>query len=216
MSTIRKLQKEHFDMVILGGDIVQCPVTSKEDMKDIVSELGKFNSRYGIYFVYGNHDAFDDGGVYNKLGHKESYSSDDLLDELTKNSIRVLCDSSDVLVNGILIIGRAYKFNDDTYRRSVSDMITDISKYTICIDHAPICIDECSLAGVDLQLAGHTHGGQIFPINLFQPYVYSMPVYGLRKHGSMSLIVSSGMGVEGFPVRNTHHCEYVVINIIPE
>lgn len=214
-NALSKLQQEYFDVVILGGDIVQCPVTSKSDMVDIISELGKLQSKYGIYFVYGNHDAKDDGTAFDSPRHDDIYNSEDLTETLRDNGIYVLNDNVALLGNKISIIGRANSL-DSSERIPIEDIAVNSSTFTICVDHTPIDMKDCSRSGVDLQISGHTHGGQLFPINILEPIIWDMPSYGMRVYGNMKLIVSSGMGIGAYPLRNVHHCEYVVIDVMPD
>lgn len=214
-TALAQLADEEFDVILLGGDIVQCPVTSKSDMLRVMSELGELRSKYGTYFVYGNHDAHDDGTAFDKPKHYDIFDSDDIIDALCSNGIKILNDESALLDNGILLIGRSNSF-DNQKRVPVSNLVTVDNAFVLCMDHAPIEMSECSQAGVDLQVSGHTHGGQLFPINVLEPIIWKMPSYGLKTYGDMKLIVSSGMGIGAYPLRNAHCCEYVVINIISD
>ena len=69
---------------------------------------------------------------------------------------------------------------------------SDLSQYVIVLDHQPIKYEENSQQGTDLQLSGHTHGGQVFPYSIFESLRGHL-VYGEFHFGKMELIVSSGL-----------------------
>lgn len=213
---LQRIGNESADLIILGGDVVQYPVTSKSDMEAIFKKLGKLESKHGIYFVYGNHDNEDDGTAFDKPKHFDDYTSIELDDAVRSNGINILKDDTITTTAGITIIGRDNAMSAYTARKPIEELVPDRDSFLICVDHVPTEMKECAKAGVDLQLSGHTHGGQLFPINIMFPTLWDMPAYGIHKYGDMKLIVSSGIGVGAYPLRNVHHCEYVVINIIPE
>lgn len=212
---LERVSSERPDVVLLGGDIVQYPVTSKSDMQRIFSLLGCLEAKDGVYFVYGNHDAID-GRTFDKPAHMDFYTQDELLSVLTDNGIKVLKDDYVELRDDVRLVGRDNSMQKGVQRKNVADLISPSDIFTVCVDHTPVEQNECSQAGVDLLLSGHTHGGQLFPINIMEELLWHMPAYGRREYGSMSAIVSSGMGVGAYNLRNLHHCEYVVINVIPK
>lgn len=190
------------DVVILGGDITDFR-TSKDSMLEAFEMLGSIKSKYGVYFVYGNHDRQDDANV-------RKYSYEELEDCLEINDITVLNDDY-IDINNMRMIGRedVVKFGDS--RKSVGDMISP-SMFNIVVDHQPIECDKNASYGVDLQLSGHTHAGQIFPISLCM-WLNKMPIYGEYIYDNMKLIVSSGAGTGFAPIRTEEHCEYMLIHI---
>ncbi len=209
---LEQLESEEFDLILLGGDIVQYPITTKAEVKEIFSKLSKLNSKYGIYFTYGNHDYSNDGAIFDKRKHSDYYSWEDLVYAINDNDIQILSDELIKLPNNVTLLGRADYSNIKDGRSNISDFKLDKDSFIICADHYPIDMINCATSGVDLQLSGHTHGGQIFPINLVIPIVWKYPVYGRHRYGDMDLIVSSGMGIGAYGLRVVHHCEYVVIN----
>jgi len=88
----------------------------------------------------------------------------------------------------------------------------DSSQPLIILDHQPADLQKAQENNVDLQLSGHTHVGQIFPINLITGYLYELD-WGLLKKGSYHLIVSSGYGTWGPPLRVGNNPEVVSIII---
>ncbi|MBQ7105156.1 MAG: metallophosphoesterase [Bacilli bacterium] len=193
------------DLVILGGDIVD-EDTSKEEMEYVFSVFGSIKSRYGTYFVYGNHDR----QVYTV---NQDYTEEDIEKTLLGNDIKVLKDSY-VNINGeIILIGREdYSFK----RKSIDDILDkDMSnKYLIMVDHQPVKYDENVKNSIDLIMSGHTHGGQIFPTELFIKLFKTADLsYGYKNVEGMDAIVSSGLVGWGYPIRTSRHSEYVIIDV---
>lgn len=93
-------------------------------------------------------------------------------------------------------------------------MLKDIdrSQFIIVADYQPVGAEENAAAGVDLELSGHTHAGQIFPIGYFTEVSGGMN-YGEYQEGDCRVIVSSGIAGWGFPIRTQGKCEYVVVHL---
>ena len=89
---------------------------------------------------------------------------------------------------------------------------SDLSKYIVVLDHQPVEYEENAQEGVDLQLSGHTHGGQVFPYGMIYDLSDRLN-YGEYEIKDMKQIVSSGLTGWGWPMRNEAKCEYVLINI---
>lgn len=101
-----------------------------------------------------------------------------------------------------------------TSRKSIQELMegVDNSYPVILLNHQPEDYEVARLAGVDLVLSGHTHNGQIFPGNLVVSLFNEMG-YGRRDLGNMTIIVSSGMGTWGFPLRVGTNSEIVLLNL---
>jgi len=82
----------------------------------------------------------------------------------------------------------------------------------ILLDHQPIRLSEAEAAGVDLQLSGHTHAGQLFPLNLINKRIYEQ-YWGWLTRGKTRYYVSCGVGTWGPPVRTGSVPEIVRIRI---
>lgn len=202
--TINKINKEEYDIVILGGDITD-EGTTMEEMNSVFNLISKINNKYGIYYVYGNHDK------QNYSGNK-NYKIEELTKVLNKNNIIILNDETKLINDNILLIGR----NDlSQTRKELNKIISmDSSKYMITIDHQPTEYNENKKLGVDLIISGHTHAGQLFPIGLLIDLLKTSEMsYGHKTIGNLNAIVSSGISGWGYPIRTSSHSEYVVINI---
>lgn len=214
-NALGRVDSERPDIVILGGDITQVQITTKPELRRIYGELGSLSNKYGIYFIYGNHDFGRYKHSFGKACSGNNYDKHELFESITSNGISVLSDSIVDINNDLRLVGRYNKADDEVVRAKVNNLIPDTSRYNIVADHYPVEMGQCSRSGADLQLSGHTHGGQIFPGNLIVKMCGMVP-YGLCCYGNMSLIVSSGMGVSCAHARNLHACEYVVINLCVE
>lgn len=82
----------------------------------------------------------------------------------------------------------------------------------IVIDHNPKYIDESLNANIDLQLSGHTHKGQITPGNLVTNKMFEID-YGYLKKDNLNVVVSSGYGTWGPPIRIGSRSEIVQMNL---
>ena len=83
------------------------------------------------------------------------------------------------------------------------------------LDHQPHHLDEAEQAGIDLQLSGHTHRGQVFPINLIVDQLYERS-HGYHRRGATQYYVSSGIGIWGGKYRIGTQSEYAVITLRPQ
>lgn len=90
--------------------------------------------------------------------------------------------------------------------------LVDRSKPVILLDHQPLHLDETEKNGIDLQLSGHTHNGQMWPLNYITARIYEVS-YGYKRKGNTQIIVSSGFGVWGPRIRLGSRSEILLINI---
>lgn len=196
---------EDLDLVLLGGDIVD-ENTTKDEMKEIFGELGDIKSKYGTYFVFGNHDR-------QKYSRNKDFSVEELTRVLGDFSITPLCDEVEFLRDDIVLIGRE---DVGEKRKTARALLQDIdsSKFVILLDHQPVSYLENEKLGVDLMLSGHTHAGQIFPAGYFIKWFHMADLwYGHETFGGMDAVVSSGLAGWGYPIRTQEHSEYVIVNV---
>ena len=216
---VEKINKENPDLVVIAGDIFDNEYEALDDPKQIIKVLKQLKSKYGIYAVYGNHDIKEKilaGFTFDQKGEKKE--SDIRMDELLENAnITLLRDEEVLIENSFYIYGRPdyRKPGRGITTRKTPKEITenlDNKKPIIVIDHQPMELDELADAGVDLDLCGHTHDGQLFPANITTALLWENS-YGYLKKGNMHNIVTSGVGLFGPNMRVGTVAEIVIIDV---
>lgn len=214
--TISELQKycnemssEEADIVVLAGDIFD-ENTPLDDMVKASKVLSSIKSKQGIYYVYGNHD----NGRYDN----SEFGPREIRHNFEINGVTVL-DDEVISLNNINIIGRKdASFWGTNPRLSMEQLIemipeTKRDNYNIVLDHQPLELNENANLKMDLQLSGHTHGGQLFPMGVIQSFFSDTLVNGQRDIGDFTAIASSGMSGWRYPIKTGAPSEYVVIKI---
>ena len=189
------------DVILIPGDIIDediAPVL--ED--GICEELRRFKSKYGVYGTTGNHEYI--GG------------SEIAVDYLENNGIKMLRDTSVLIDSSFYLVGREDRSSSrfGYERKSLSEILnsTDTTRPLILLDHQPFELQEAQANNVDLQLSGHTHNGQLWPINFVTDMIYEL-AWGYKQIGNTHYYVSCGVGGWGPPVRTTSRPEIVTINL---
>lgn len=204
---IEEINMQNPDIVVLGGDIVE-EGTSKEQMQEVFQVLGGITNHYGIYYVYGNHDR-------QPYTQNRSFTNEELEHAITENGIVILEDDYVEIRDDLVIAGRGdAAWGNVSGRASTEEILDGIDreKYIILADHQPVEAEENSEQGVDLEISGHTHAGQVWPVGILSELAGILN-YGEYQEGACKVIVSSGFTGWGYPIRTEEHCEYVVINI---
>jgi uncharacterized protein len=193
---VKKIEEINPDLMIFGGDIVEGD-KEDENMTLIEKLLCVIKPKYGVYAVLGNH---------------EYYSGQDKGSFFDMACMRVLCDKI-ILIDSSFNLGGRYD-SHFSGRKSINELMKSAADSfpMILVDHRPTEIDQVSRTSVDLQLSGHTHNGQLFPINLITRKVYILS-WGYKKVGNTHFFVTSGIRLWGPPVRTTGKSEIMVINI---
>lgn len=204
---IENISKIDSDLFVLTGDFVDDD-TTKEDMIKSCEALSLIKSKYGVYFIYGNHDK----GYFNY----RNFSEADLIYELEKNNVKVLSDEVVELNNYMYLIGR----NDKSYqRKSISELTDNLdkTKYIIDLNHQPNDYNNEKEANVDLVLSGHTHGGQLFPLGYIGVLFKANDMFkGMKKIDNTYFVVNTGISDWAIDFKTGTHSEYVIIDIVKE
>lgn len=203
IAMVNRINSLNPDIVLLPGDVIDENIGPFVEQKMQDSFL-KLKARYGVYAVFGNHEYI--GGHAEEARH---YLSD--------AGVRVLRDECLKVADSFYIAGRDYDMQGrfgGSGRKELSEVIAgiDVSLPLILLDHQPSRLEEARQQGVDLQLSGHTHQGQLFPFNLITKRIFATD-WGYLRQGDFQIIVSSGYGTWGPPVRIGNHPEIVDITI---
>ena len=203
---LAEIQKLKPDVLVIVGDYVD-DSTTKEDMLRAGQALGGFEAKYGVYFVYGNHDK----GYYNSRG----FTADELAENLRENGVTILEDETVMLSSGVCLIGR--KDRSDRNRKSMAQLMEGIdpSLYTIVLNHQPNDYKAEAEAGPNLVLSGHTHGGQMIPIGLIGRLSGADDrSYGMEKRNNTTFLVTSGISCWALDFKTGTKSEYVIIDLV--
>jgi uncharacterized protein len=190
------------DLVLFVGDVVD------EDLGPVIRQnlgatLLSIRARRGVYGITGNHEYI--GGAEQACAYLEAHG------------IRMLRDSCVEIEGGVLLAGRqdrsSRQFGGQP-RKSLDELLDGVAPGTpvILMDHQPFGLEEAESHGVDLQLSGHTHHGQLWPFNYITSAIYEVS-WGYLQKGSTHYYVSSGVGTWGPPVRTGNRPEIVEITL---
>jgi len=190
------INREHPDAVLIAGDIIDGSLRPllEERMAD---ELRRIEAP--VYACLGNHEY-----ISGEPGAEQFYR---------EAGITLLRDSAATLAGGdVVVIGR----DDLSNRRrlSVADLSakTARNRFTILLDHQPYHLEKAEQAGIDFQLSGHTHRGQVWPISWITDALYECS-WGSHQRGATRYYVSSGLGIWGGKYRIGTRSEYAVMEI---
>jgi predicted MPP superfamily phosphohydrolase len=186
------------EIVFIGGDLFDG--TTSPDLRAFMAPLRKLNVPKGIYFITGNHEEFG--------------NPDKFISAVKEVGIEVLQDRK-VEIDGLQIIGADYETSSDreAFRIILNNVSLDRTRPSILIKHEPKDLDIDRDAGVSLQLSGHTHRAQQWPLGYLAHYIYKGFSYGLKRLGDMQVYTSSGVGTWGPPLRVGTDSEIVVITL---
>jgi len=190
------------DLILLPGDIVD------EDLEPVIRQdlgrtLQELHAPLGVWACTGNHEYI--GGAEAAVRYLEAHG------------IRVLRDEAVELPGGIWLAGREDRMKGrftGAGRQPLDQVLraVDRTRPVILMDHQPFRLDDAARHGVDLQVSGHTHHGQLWPLHLITRSVYPIS-WGYGRIGGMHVYVSCGFGTWGPPVRVGNRPEIVLIEV---
>jgi uncharacterized protein len=199
---IKKIDKLKPDLILLAGDVLD------EDLKPVLQQntgelLRSFKAPLGVYAVMGNHEYIG--------GAEPAYNY------LTQHGITIIRDSIIKVNESFYIIGRddREKLRFTGIERKKLERLVSMANQQfplIMMDHQPYNLLEKSRLGVDLQLSGHTHHGQLWPLNFVTGAIFEVS-QGYQQINNMHVYVSNGIGTWGPPVRIGNRPEIVYLTI---
>ena len=213
------INAEQPDAILIAGDIIDISVRPLLE-EDMAAEFRRLTAP--VYACLGNHEYYSD------VRHAHKF-----YDEA---GITLLKDSAVLVDSALLIIGRDDRSN--RHRKPLTELMSlaDISLtdsmsltdatdstdslckkeaeryYTIVLDHQPYHLEEAEAAGIDFQLSGHTHRGQVWPISWITDAIYECS-WGEHQRGSTRYYISSGLGIWGSKFRIGTQSEYIVATL---
>ena len=193
---VNMINAEKADLILIAGDMIDGNVRPLL-AQGTAEELQRLNAP--TIACLGNHEYIT--GI------------DKAMNLLEQTGIRILRDKS-ISIGDVTIIGRDDRSNRS--RKSVARLMQGVTRgdYIILLDHQPFNLAEAEQNGVDLQLSGHTHRGQVWPLNWVTKKMYEC-YYGQWRKGKTDYYVSSGMGIWGGKFRIGTDSEYAVITVTP-
>lgn len=186
------------DLVAIVGDLVDGTVA---DLGRAAEPLAQLRARHGSYFVTGNHEYFSGAAPWV-----------DFVRELGVHPLenaRVELPGFDLA--GVNDISGADHHAAPDYGKALGDR--DRTRAAVLLAHQPVMIHEAVKHGVDLQLSGHTHGGQLWPGNYIAALA-NPTVAGLDRYGDTQLYVTRGAGAWGPPVRVGAPSDITIVKLV--
>jgi predicted MPP superfamily phosphohydrolase len=178
------------DLVAITGDLVDGTVA---EIGELMTPLKDLKAKDGVYFITGNHEYYS--GAQTWLNHLPSLGVRPLRNERVAIGGPAGFDLAG-------IHDPTAKQMDPTHAPDLSAALAgrDPARPVVLLAHQPRQSKEAIEQGVDLQLSGHTHGGQVFPMTLLVHLVHPF-VLGLHRTGDFQIYVSAGTGYWGPPMR---------------
>lgn len=197
---VKKINALKPDLILLPGDIVDGEL-DPVIRRDLGSYIRRFRSTYGVFGITGNHEYI--GGM------------DRAVKYLTAHNITLLQDEW-LEIGWVVIVGRddisASRFG--RHRAELSELLQDVDKKKtlILLDHQPKKLSEAQKNGIDIQFSGHTHNGQLWPLNLIVKRLFELPA-GYKKKWHTHIFVSPGVGTWWPPVRTNARPDILFVTV---
>ncbi len=191
------------DLIAFTGDLVDGSVSW---LRDDVAPLSALQAPYGVYFVTGNHEYYSGAGAWVREADRLGF-------DVLMNEHRVLRKGGGGLVlAGVTDYGAGEFLAAHRSDAAAAARGAPSGLPKILLAHQPRSVHAAEETGFDVQLSGHTHGGQFFPWNhlatLSQPYIK-----GLHRHGRVWVYVNRGTAYWGPPLRLLNPPEITVVTL---
>jgi len=192
---VQKVNAASPDIILIGGDVLEGD-RQDERLGEFEAQFRRLKPKYGVYGIHGNHDL-----------HRANAMA--FFDQAR---IHLLRDTVEKIDNAFYLVGR----NDGRFRgrKSIEELLRDCDRGlpVIVLDHRPTDLDNVSRSGADILLSGHTHNGQLFPVNFITQRHYELS-WGYKLKNHTHVFVTSGIQVWGPPVRTAGTSEILILNV---
>ena len=194
------INRERPDVVVFAGDVIDTS-TFPLWQGDYAAELLRIDAPWGVFAVPGNHEYISGIDESNRF--------------LEHAGITVLRDSVAVVAGSLAIAGRDDHSNRE--RKSIAELTKTLfdDQTTILLDHQPLRLGDAAAAGIDLQISGHTHRGQIWPATWITDRMFECS-HGFYQKDGTQYFISQGLGIWGGKFRIGSRSEYLVVNLLPK
>jgi uncharacterized protein len=190
---VSKVNELNPDIVLIGGDILEGH--GVQNLAGFEAQFRGIKAKYGVYAAPGNHER--------NIGSRDDF--------FVQSGMKLLEDRVERIDNAFYLAGRS---NGRLLKKKpIEDLLesTPDDLPIILLDHSPTDLENVSRSRVNLQLSGHTHNGQLFPINfVVMPFQYEL-AWGIKKKQNTIFIVSSGLQAWGPPVKTAGNSEIILI-----
>lgn len=197
---VSQVNELNADLICVTGDVLDGDVCRSQDYCDLLLRL---KARHGVVAVTGNHEFYAGIGLFNELAEKSNW--------------RVLRNETWSLDNKIDIVGldddagRGFKSPGPDLSAALRSATANVPK--ILLYHRPTSFARAVAKGIDLQLSGHTHAGQIPPMD-FLVWLTSKYPAGFYRLGESHIHTSAGTGTWGPPMRFLSRSEIVALTLV--
>ena len=189
------------DVVFIGGDLYDG--THAPDPYKLAAPLSELTSKFGIFYITGNHEEFG--------------SPKPFIDVVQKLGFTILNDEKKE-IDGVQIVGVDYSNSSkrENFKNVLEKIQINKAMPSILLKHEPRDLDVAEQAGISFQISGHTHKGQQWPFGYLAKRMYKKYFYGLNQYekSTMQVLVSSGVGGWGPPVRVGSDCEIIHVTFV--
>lgn len=184
------------DFVLLGGDLLEGDRRG-EAFDHFEAQFRRLESKYGVFAVPGNHEGY--------AGVRDDFYG--------RAGIRLLRDAVEK-IDGVCYLAGRDDGGRSRSRKSIEALLAGLPDDLplILLDHRPIDLEAVSRTRVDMQFSGHTHHGQLFPINFITNSEYELS-WGYKKKGRTHFFVTSGVQLWGPRVRTSGHSEILAVRV---
>ena len=201
---VDRINQQQPDLVCIAGDIFDNDFRTIRDPQAAATLLQKIDAPFGVWACLGNHDSGETVGQ--------------MLYFLAESNIQVLNDAYTVIDDRVVLVGRLDAFPiagfGGIWRQELNAILPESERYlpVVVMDHNPEHVETYG-SDIDLVLCGHTHKGQLFPARLVTMLKFPVDYGYYQNAAGTQVVVSSGAGTWGMPMRTGSDCEIVTIRL---